>query len=88
MRADTLVPNGVVHCALNDTTVAGYTIPKDGFVITALHAAHLDKDKYENPEKFSPDRLLNKAGKMDLSKDTALPFGAGNNFFFDFTIVF
>lgn len=36
-----------------------YLIPKDTVLVTSLHSLHFDKDLYENPEQFNPERFLN-----------------------------
>lgn len=77
MRFETLVPSSVPHRALCDTTLGGYHIPKDTFVMAGLFAMHNSKDVWMDPENFRPERLLDANGKLNLKKDFSLPFGAG-----------
>lgn len=77
MRFETLVPSSVPHRALCDTTLGGYHIPKDTFVLAGLFSMHNSKDVWMDPENFRPERLLDANGKLNLKKDFSLPFGAG-----------
>ncbi|XP_053679604.1 probable cytochrome P450 304a1 [Anopheles nili] len=77
MRIDTLVPSGIAHRAQQDTTFRGYDLPKDTFVLLGLDAAHNQKEHWGDPECFRPERFLDENGKLCLSKDISLPFGAG-----------
>lgn len=77
MRYETLVPSGLPHKALEDTTFMGYDIPKGTVIVTALEAASHDKDTWNHPENFSPERFIGDDGKLCLQKDFSLPFGAG-----------
>lgn len=45
--------------------------------MTALGALAADETIWKEPEKFQPERFLDDAGKLCLSKDQSLPFGAG-----------
>lgn len=77
MRYETLVPSGTPHKALVDTEFLGYKIPKGTLIVTALNAAMHDPTAFDCPEKFYPERFLDSSGKLSLSKDISLPFGAG-----------
>lgn len=77
MRFETLVPSGTPHKALVDTVFQGYSIPKGTLIVTALNAAMHDPKAFDNPQEFRPERFLNSSGKLCLSKDISLPFGAG-----------
>lgn len=45
--------------------------------MTALGALANDETVWTSPEKFQPERFLDASGKLSLSKDRSLPFGAG-----------
>ncbi|XP_060801790.1 probable cytochrome P450 304a1 isoform X2 [Amyelois transitella] len=76
MRMDTLVPLGVPHRATEPTTFHGYNIP-EGTMFTANYPMlHKDEVIWGDPEVFRPDRFI-VDGKLDVSKDKSLPFGAG-----------
>lgn len=36
-----------------------------------------DRTAWDNPQEFRPERFLDESGKLCLSKDISLPFGAG-----------
>ncbi|XP_076681205.1 putative cytochrome P450 304a1 [Andrena cerasifolii] len=76
MRYQTLTPFGVFHKALKDTTLCGYTIPKNTFIITNLAGMNEDPEFWGDPEKFRPERFLQ--GNGELGKDMTLPFGLGH----------
>lgn len=75
MRYQTLTPFGVFHKALKDTTLCGYTIPKNTFIITNLAGMNEDPEFWGDPETFRPERFLQENGA--LGKDMTLPFGLG-----------
>ncbi|XP_031627920.1 probable cytochrome P450 304a1 [Contarinia nasturtii] len=77
MRYETLVPSGLPHKALVDTEFLGYSIPKGTIILPALDAAFHDTSVWERPNDFWPERFLDASGKLCLSKDISLPFGAG-----------
>lgn len=77
MRFETLVPSGIAHKAMVDTEFLGYSIPKGTLIMPALDAAMQDPTAWNKPHKFWPERFLDSAGKLCLSKDISLPFGAG-----------
>lgn len=77
MRFETLVPSSVPHRAMRDTTLAGFTIPKDTIVQLGLFSLHNDTEVWGDPENFRPERFLDENGRLNLKKDFSLPFGAG-----------
>lgn len=77
MRFETLVPSGLAHKAMVDTEFLGYNIPKGSIVMPALDAANHDPTVWDRPNEFRPERFLDASGKLCLSKDISLPFGAG-----------
>uniref|UniRef100_A0A1Q3FRW9 Putative cytochrome p450 n=1 Tax=Culex tarsalis TaxID=7177 RepID=A0A1Q3FRW9_CULTA len=76
LRIDTLVPSGVAHVALEDTTLRGFNIPKDTVLMIALDAIHHQEDIWGDPNNFRPERFLDDGG-LSLAKDRSIPFGAG-----------
>uniref|UniRef100_A0AAU7NIQ6 Cytochrome p450 n=2 Tax=Pyraloidea TaxID=37573 RepID=A0AAU7NIQ6_MARVT len=76
MRVDTLVPLGVPHRATQPTTFHGYDIPEGTMFHANYLMLHKDKDIWGDPDTFRPDRFI-VDGKLDVSKDRSLPFGAG-----------
>lgn len=77
MRYETLVPSGTPHTALVDTVFLGYNIPKGTVIVNALNACNHDPTAFDSPDRFRPERFLDSNGKLSLSKDVSLPFGAG-----------
>lgn len=98
MRFETLVPSGIPHKALVDTEFLGYSIPKDTIIMPALAASMHDPTLWDHPDEFRPERFLDASGKLSLSHDKSLPFGAGKrlcagetfarNMLFSFTTAF
>ncbi|CAF4815057.1 unnamed protein product [Pieris macdunnoughi] len=76
MRTDTLVPLGIGHRALTESKIGGYTIPENTSVSVNLMSLHLDKKTWGDPENFRPERFI-QDGKLNVSLDKSLPFGAG-----------
>ncbi|XP_055619053.1 probable cytochrome P450 304a1 [Toxorhynchites rutilus septentrionalis] len=77
LRIDTLVPSGIAHMAMENTTLRGYDIPEGTFVILGLDVIHHQKEAWGDPENFRPERFLDECGKLSLAKDISVPFGAG-----------
>ncbi|KAK3725306.1 hypothetical protein QZH41_002592 [Actinostola sp. cb2023] len=78
LRISAPAPMGVPHKAMVDTTVQGYSIPKDTTVILNVWAIHHNKDDWKHPEIFNPSRFLDDEGNICSSATrNLLPFGAG-----------
>nr|ARA91628.1 cytochrome P450 monooxygenase [Pieris rapae] len=76
MRTDTLVPLGIGHRSVTETKLDGYTIPENTSVSVSLVSLNSAKSVWGDPENFRPERFI-KNGKLDVSLDKSLPFGAG-----------
>ncbi|XP_014480099.1 PREDICTED: probable cytochrome P450 304a1 isoform X2 [Dinoponera quadriceps] len=76
MRINSLLPLGIFHRAVKDTTLGEYTISANTPVVTNLAAMHHDPDLWGDPENFRPERFINE--NNELSKDMSLPFGLGH----------
>ncbi|CAK1545867.1 unnamed protein product [Leptosia nina] len=76
MRYDTLVPLGVAHRSLKDTKLDGYSIPENTSVSVNLMSINLDEKIWGDPQNFRPERFI-VDGKLQVSLDKSLPFGAG-----------
>ncbi|KAM3967286.1 putative cytochrome P450 304a1 [Aphomia sociella] len=76
MRYDTLVPLGVPHRAVTDTNFHGYVIPEGTLVSANYLMLHMDENIWGDPENFRPERFI-VDGRLDVSLDKSLPFGAG-----------
>ncbi|XP_047471897.1 cytochrome P450 2L1-like [Penaeus chinensis] len=77
LRMSSLIPGGVQHCATRDTHFAGYTIPKGSIINSAAASIHFDSRYWDQPEKFLPERWLDKDGKFCTKREGFLPFGVG-----------
>ncbi len=64
------------HAATHDTTFKGYNFPKDSLVIPAVSEVHYDSKHFPNPERFDPDRFLDKSGRF-VSNPAMIAFGIG-----------
>jgi cytochrome P450 len=64
------------HRAMADCTLNGYHIPKNTTVVINLNAIHMNKEFYEDPWTFQPERFLNQEGKLSIP-DHFIPFGVG-----------
>ena len=78
LRLSSLAPLSAPHKATVDTTLQGYHIPKGTTVLVNLWSLHHDPAIWHNPDKFMPERFLDKDGKFVPPKqDRFLPFSAG-----------
>ncbi|KAL8171987.1 hypothetical protein V2J09_023791 [Rumex salicifolius] len=68
-----IVPIRYVH---EDTQIGGYHVPAGSEIIINLYGCNMDKNQWENPEEWTPERFLSeKCDPFDLFKTMA--FGAG-----------
>lgn len=63
---------------LADTTLGGYTIPKDTVVLMNILDIHMDPELYPEPTLFKPERFINDG--VYQSDDNLLTFGKGRYF--------
>ena len=77
LRISTIAPFGLFRSALEDTEIAGYTIPKDTVVIGNLYAVNNDPSVWDSPKEFRPERFIGQDGKFVLGDDPVIPFGTG-----------
>mmetsp|Transcript_64656 Transcript_64656/g.185927 ORF Transcript_64656/g.185927 Transcript_64656/m.185927 type:complete len:1248 (-) Transcript_64656:64-3807(-) len=78
MRLTCAVPfNG--HACSEDTEVLGYRIPKGAMCINNIYAVHYDPEIYPEPDKFLPERWLDKDPcRWSVENDFEfMPFGIG-----------
>ena len=81
MRNTGLTVTIAPHMALEDTTIAGYTIPEGTGVLIHAWNLHHDAKLWEDPYVYKPERLLDNEGRF-LSVDhpvrrQIIPFHAG-----------
>ena len=78
LRLSSLVALSIPHKTTVDTTLQGYSIPKDTTVIPNLWSLHHDPEIWEKPDAFRPERFLDEEGNFVPPKaDRFLPFSAG-----------
>ena len=66
----------VGHKTIEDTTLGGYTIPKDTSVLMSLLSVNFDEKTFPEAKKFKPDRFLKPDGRFyETSLEASLPFG-------------
>ena len=81
LRLASPVPLSIPHKAVANTTLQGFTVPKDCSVIFNFWAIHRDAWKWENPYEFRPERFIDAEGKLispSLPSLSYLPFGCGS----------
>lgn len=72
--------SGVPHGTKTDVNFRGYTIPKDAIVFANFNAVNMDGHLWEEPEKFSPERFLEKQENNALTvvkTEYFIPFSIG-----------
>ncbi|XP_014673492.1 PREDICTED: cytochrome P450 18a1-like [Priapulus caudatus] len=75
-RRSSVVPLGVFHAAVKETTLAGYRIPEGAIIGPNLWGIHHDPALWQNPNEFQPERFLDSDGNL-MKPDTLLPFSTG-----------
>ncbi|XP_029161083.1 probable cytochrome P450 305a1 [Nylanderia fulva] len=61
---------------LDDTTLEGYTIPKNSTVLINIHSISMDEELFPDPESFKPERHLDENGAC-RKVENFTPFGKG-----------
>ncbi|KAK3768854.1 hypothetical protein RRG08_053385 [Elysia crispata] len=74
-RFASILPLAISHRCNRETTVAGYTIPKDVPVLLHLDSVMLDDKIWDNAKTFRPERFL-KGGKL-ACPEFFVAFGLG-----------
>ncbi|XP_013391122.1 cytochrome P450 2J6 [Lingula anatina] len=75
-RLSTVAPLGAPHATSETTNLAGYTIPKGTVIVGDLYRVLHDKNNFEDPYKFKPERWLDGDGKV-VKSDKLIPFSMG-----------
>ena len=78
LRKATVIPLALPHYTTEDSTVAGYYIPKDTTVLVNLWAVNHDPKHFRHPDMFNPYRFLDEDGQVMVNMQAfSLPFSTG-----------
>ena len=77
MRLASVIPTGLPHKTLCDTSVGGYDVPRNTMVVINHWALHHDPTVWENADHFIPERFLDTDGKLGPTPENWFPFSAG-----------
>ncbi|XP_072037095.1 cytochrome P450 2U1-like [Amphiura filiformis] len=75
-RAGSIAPLGFMHYNKQDTTLAGYNVPKGSIVVSNLWSVHHGSELWENPVEFNLERFLDDQGAVK-ERDELIPFSIG-----------
>jgi len=79
-RLATVAPQTIPHRITKDVTVEGYDVPKDSVAFANLTCFMQSPDYWDQPEKFRPERFLERSPEGELrlvKKDQFVPYGLG-----------
>ncbi|XP_036590968.1 steroid 17-alpha-hydroxylase/17,20 lyase [Trichosurus vulpecula] len=78
LRIRPVAPLLIPHLACTESSIGEYTIPKGTRIYVNLWSIHHDPTEWDEPEKFKPERFLDK-NKEQLIMPTSsyFPFGCG-----------
>lgn len=65
MRFTSFVPLTIPHSTTADTTIMGYTIPRDTIIFINQWSVNHDPSVWSRPETFDPSRFLDPSGSLD-----------------------
>lgn len=65
MRYTTFVPLTIPHATTTDTTIMGYTIPKNTVIFINQWSVNHDPTVWSHPETFDPERFLKPNGALN-----------------------
>lgn len=78
LRKATVIPLALPHYTTEDSTVAGYYIPKGTTVLVNLWAVNHDPKHFRHPDMFNPYRFLDEDGQVLVNLQAfSLPFSTG-----------
>ncbi|XP_062994255.1 cytochrome P450 2J2-like [Elgaria multicarinata webbii] len=74
-RISNIVPLNAPRMTTNDTTLAGFHLPKGTILFSSLTSVLFDKDEWETPNVFNPGHFLENG--QFRKREAFLPFSAG-----------
>ena len=78
LRISTIVPFSLPHWTTEDTSVDGYTVPKETVILVNLWAVNHDPRHFQQPDRFNPRRFLDENGQLGEDRYAfAMPFSTG-----------
>lgn len=78
LRKASVFPLSLPHCTTENSSVAGYHIPKGTTVLVNLWAVNHDPKYFPNPDTFNPYRFLGEDGQVLKEQQAfSLPFSTG-----------
>lgn len=79
LRYVSVMPLGIPHKAILDTSLGSYKIPKGTTVLLNIYAIHRDPEIWQNPDEFVPERFLDENGHFCFERTSNLvSFGLGH----------
>ena len=66
----------IFHRCNQETTVRGYTIPKDTYIMPHLDAVLLSEKIWGDPHRFRPERFIDSQGNLLIPAEF-IPFSLG-----------
>nr|XP_056705327.1 cytochrome P450 2J2-like [Euleptes europaea] len=74
-RKSNIVPSNVPRMTSQDTTLAGFHLPKGTVLLASLTSVLLDKEEWETPDVFNPGHFLENG--QFKKREAFLPFSTG-----------
>lgn len=75
-RFHNIVPISGPRRVLKPTNLGGYDLPKNTTVLIGLQSVHMDKEYWNDPEVFRPERFLDENNKI-VNTERVVAFGQG-----------
>lgn len=76
-RVSNVAPLGIAHRCTDDVKFFEYIIPKDTVMLVSLYSLNMDREYWQDPEIFRPERFLNDNGEYIAHSEQFFPFGLG-----------
>lgn len=75
-RIRSVVPVGIPHGCLEETTIDNYLIPKNSMIIPLQWAIHMNTKLWNNPDTFNPMRFIDEECRY-VRSENLIPFQTG-----------
>jgi len=78
LRITSFTPVGLMHRVLQDTEWHGFRIREGTLVLANLYSAHYNREQWNEPERFRPERFLSPNGREKIKNPPHfVPFSVG-----------